>query len=623
MAEDSAPPPRRAAAPSRRSSGGCWRCPRTPSVPNSLRVILDSPAVTACHRRSACRVSAISCTRRICTPCASAGQRHGERSRRPGPSASAAPADRADEAACATRPAAPGSPARGTATARAAAPGCAAASCRSRCRDRRTIRSRGDARRLGRRDAAPQAVVDVEQHVVVARVGLHRLGRALRVHQADRHARPRPRRRAIAGSKASAETSLTISAPGRQRRLGHRAPCGCRSRSARRCRPRGAPRSPAATRAISSGSGTSAAPGRVLSPPMSRMSAPVRHQSRGRAPAPPRRRDSRPPSEKLSGVTFRMPMIRGRSSDSPQTGGARRVSRCAPRLGQVGRGQHVGARRRAQQLDLGEPAPAAGQRQRAARAADRRAVGPGTVMSVQPMRGSGSGSAGASGSARLGVAARGRHRPRSISRRAAICSANHAASADGVARAGRAAVDRVQHDLGRRPDAPVWPCRIAQSSSVRVPTTTQRAVARGQHPGVLLDRQQVDPPLRQPRPPLRRAARRAGPRTGSPARPPAASRVEPAATGPARRCAAFDRSTTSGCGAVAAGSRRRASARRRGRARSRPPARRARGRASRSARRPASPAARPGCAPPPLGQRLQQVQPLGGQLGRDRLGQRS
>ena len=45
-----------------------------------------------------------------------------------------------------------------------------------------------DARRLGPRDARLKKIVDVEQDVIIARVGLHRRGRALRMHQAERHA---------------------------------------------------------------------------------------------------------------------------------------------------------------------------------------------------------------------------------------------------------------------------------------------------------------------------------------------------------------------------------------------------------------------------------------------------
>jgi hypothetical protein len=65
------------------------------------------------------------------------------------------------------------------------------------------------------------------------------------------------------------------------------------------------------TRAISSAAGTGVAPGRVLSPPMSRMSAPssISRRAWSRAAAGSK---NRPPSEKLSGVTLTIPMTRGR-----------------------------------------------------------------------------------------------------------------------------------------------------------------------------------------------------------------------------------------------------------------------------------------------------------------------
>ena len=45
-----------------------------------------------------------------------------------------------------------------------------------------------DARLLGGGDPLLQPEIDLDQHVVVARVVLHPLGRALVVHQDDRHA---------------------------------------------------------------------------------------------------------------------------------------------------------------------------------------------------------------------------------------------------------------------------------------------------------------------------------------------------------------------------------------------------------------------------------------------------
>jgi hypothetical protein len=69
------------------------------------------------------------------------------------------------------------------------------------------------------------------------------------------------------------------------------------------------------TRSSSSSSGTGGAPGRVDSPPMSMMSAPstiIRSAWRSASP----RIANLPPSEKESGVTFRMPITNGRSKVS-------------------------------------------------------------------------------------------------------------------------------------------------------------------------------------------------------------------------------------------------------------------------------------------------------------------
>ena len=78
------------------------------------------------------------------------------------------------------------------------------------------------------------------------------------------------------------------------------------------------------TRASSSSGGTGAAPGRVDSPPMSRMSAPAASSASPWAMAAAGSRKA-PPSEKLSGVTLTMPMMRGRSSASPPKGARARV----------------------------------------------------------------------------------------------------------------------------------------------------------------------------------------------------------------------------------------------------------------------------------------------------------
>ena len=73
------------------------------------------------------------------------------------------------------------------------------------------------------------------------------------------------------------------------------------------------------TRRSSSASLGAWEPGRVDSPPTSTMSAPAAAMARPCAIASSSAAKS-PPSEKLSGVTLRTPIRRGRSSASPQTG---------------------------------------------------------------------------------------------------------------------------------------------------------------------------------------------------------------------------------------------------------------------------------------------------------------
>ena len=73
------------------------------------------------------------------------------------------------------------------------------------------------------------------------------------------------------------------------------------------------------TRRNSSSRSTGSAPGLVDSAPMSMMSAPSA-SSRSACATARRGARKRPPSEKLSGVTLTMPMIRGRSNASPAMG---------------------------------------------------------------------------------------------------------------------------------------------------------------------------------------------------------------------------------------------------------------------------------------------------------------
>ena len=162
---------------------------------------------------------------------------------------------------------------------------------------------------------------------------------------------PRSAARArLPGSWRSAETSLKRSAPASRAAAATAAlrvsiEIGSAKPSARSAAITGA------VRAISSASGTGSAPGRVDSPPMSRMSAPASARARAAARAVGSVACS-PPSEKLSGVTLRMPMIRGRSRARPQTAARGAVER-GERLGrQVGGGDE--ARRRAAAV-LGDP----------------------------------------------------------------------------------------------------------------------------------------------------------------------------------------------------------------------------------------------------------------------------
>ena len=185
------------------------------------------------------------------------------------------------------------------------------------------------------------------------------------------------------GSKVSAETSLT-SARRRRARPPSPPPCGCRSTPPRRP-PRAAGR-PARTRSISSPSHTGLAPGRVDSPPTSMIAAPAAAMS---APAVGRgaaRRRYAPPSEKLSGVTLRMPITCGWSSRmvrSPSCSGGRGDGQRCPVGGHARRRSALRCRSTGtssadppssdvDQLDRGEPVQPAGQPRDLAVMAERR-----------------------------------------------------------------------------------------------------------------------------------------------------------------------------------------------------------------------------------------------------------
>src|SRR5437016_8377573 len=130
---------------------------------------------------------------------------------------------------------------------------------------------------------------------------------------------------AIRGSARMAETSLTMTAPAW--RAASATPAFIVSTET------GTPAFPASasmtgtTRASSSASATGSAPGRVDSPPTSIRSTPSATISIPRATAAPGS-ENRPPSEKESGVTFRMPITCVRS----RTGRARSRQRQAAPL---------------------------------------------------------------------------------------------------------------------------------------------------------------------------------------------------------------------------------------------------------------------------------------------------
>ena len=188
-----------------------------------------------------------------------------------------------------------------------------------------------DAGALAGGDARLEQVVDVEHDVVVA------AGRP--AWSGGRPGRAsgttgRPERgggtRGCAGSCVSAETSLMMCAPGvaapattaalRVSTESAAHGCACRAR-----------RSPAARAGAPPRGGTGSEPGRVDSPPMSRMSAPSA-ASRSACATAASVSAWRPPSEKLSGVTLTMPMIRrGPSPTRPCPAAARRSAPGRPR----------------------------------------------------------------------------------------------------------------------------------------------------------------------------------------------------------------------------------------------------------------------------------------------------
>ena len=144
----------------------------------------------------------------------------------------------------------------------------------------------------------------------------------------------------MSASKVIADTSLTSTAPAATAAFA----TGALRVSMDRARPRRAAIT-GWTRSISTAAETSAAPGRVLSPPMSRMSARDIASACVRAASGCTKR---PPSEKLSGVTFRMPMIDGRSIGMPHRGGRGAISGASSASGRSPTGTITGRRSRSQ-----------------------------------------------------------------------------------------------------------------------------------------------------------------------------------------------------------------------------------------------------------------------------------
>ena len=164
------------------------------------------------------------------------------------------------------------------ALARAAARDCAPASCRSRCPDRATMRSRA-------MPAAAQRRARSREEGARPRRRRRRSRRRACIVRGVAAACASGRRRSAgcaattssAPGARSAATSLTMSTPSVERRAHHRRACRCRPRPARRASTRLAQHRQHA-RELARRRGTGARRAGVDSPPMSRMSAPSRDQ---------------------------------------------------------------------------------------------------------------------------------------------------------------------------------------------------------------------------------------------------------------------------------------------------------------------------------------------------------
>jgi hypothetical protein len=309
----------------------------------------------------------------------------------------------------------------------------------------------------------------------------NRRHRAARRHSADRPAswpdrpahasrRPAPRRGAKRRQpriEGEAATSLTSPAPASSAAARHRG----LARVDGDGQADALPRSDAMTGAVrgSPRPRHGSAPGRVLSPPMSRISAPAAPWRRRAKPARRLIRKS-PPSEKLSGVTFRMPMIRGRSTPArrwragPRSAGARHSAGRS-----LGRGDPFGPRRAtAPRHRSNQPGPPASV-SASAGGPDRSSRGGGSS------RHSRRAAPGAPDGCGRGRPARRAPRPR---RSAAPRSAAKVAGEPGGQRhrviGAPVGLSTVSSTIFDGAQTQIWPLRMAQSSSVRVSTTLQR-----------------------------------------------------------------------------------------------------------------------------------------------------
>ena len=231
--------------------------------------------------RHARRVAATSCTRTMARRLGGGERRRGERGGKAIVGRVVARARRGN--ASATRRSAAGTRSRrGGARARGA-PGCPRGACRSRDLDRARSGSASMPAAVAAVGPSAQEGLDLGDDVVVARRRLHRLRRALHVHEDDRGPVGGDERQHGGVEAPGADVVHDVGAArerrGRDRRLG-----GVDRDRPRRSR-RGAPRSPGRYGRIPRRRRSDAAPGRDDSPPTSIRSAPSARSCRACASA--------------------------------------------------------------------------------------------------------------------------------------------------------------------------------------------------------------------------------------------------------------------------------------------------------------------------------------------------